>query len=231
MKRILALSVLVLGCGASDGGTAPELTGGHPGVVKPDEKAGGDPAGANAPGGPYVMLVADDAALPKCDAAAKDRLVYVKAAATFKHCDGAAWTDIDLKGKDGAAGAAGPAGPKGDGMTVAETWDCSIAAADLDPDPNVERRGVDLSVTRFSSGDYFVTCQSAIAYYSGSGDLDRGSASDFYSGSSVAVGEGKLLCDPFHVFVEYSIATHKATYVNKADETQKATVDCTKGYP
>ncbi len=77
---------------------------------KEESKDGG---GGGATASPGAMRVAYEAALPACDAAAENVLVYVEATKNFRVCTGGTWTVIDLSGKAGDKGEAGAAGANG----------------------------------------------------------------------------------------------------------------------
>lgn len=106
MRSALILSVVLCGCGAADGkfegesgkDEAPATDpAADPAVeVGKDPAAGttGDPAASRSK---HSLLIEDAAALPPCDEAGENWLVYVKAESKFKTCAAGAWTDVDLK--------------------------------------------------------------------------------------------------------------------------------------
>lgn len=129
----LLTALYITGCGAAekaqDGAGAPsppaattQATRTQPEASAPAEEAM-----------PVTLAVADQKALPICDASHEDELAYVRAEKTFYVCGGLTWTAIDLRGpqgapgQDGVAGADGKAGDEGpagkDGVTGASGKD------------------------------------------------------------------------------------------------------------
>lgn len=62
----------------------------------------------------YSLMVADSKDLPTCDLSNEKQLAYVKNENKFFSCQESTWTEVSIKGSDGAQGPTGPQGPKGD---------------------------------------------------------------------------------------------------------------------
>lgn len=65
---------------------------------------GGAAAPAQSQNPAYTMVVSASSDLPVCGRSNLKQLVYVSSESTFKSCDAAGWTNIEIKGKDSPSG-------------------------------------------------------------------------------------------------------------------------------
>lgn len=174
--RWLWLVLLAFGCGSDDGGSSGSGGAGH------------------------SFAVADESALPTCDAAAEGWIAYVKAESALKACTGGTWTDAPI------------------GSAIKETWDCP-ASLDLDSSA-YEVEGIFAQASVMTNGDVFITCMSATTA--------PGASSDSSGNSSFApAGTTDVLCVSLASIYFYP-ATGKAKWFNPLTPSSSQEVTCTK---
>lgn len=162
----------------------------------------------------HSLLVQDATALPACDATAEGWLVYLKAEAKFQACSSGAWADVAVTTT--------PATPT---SVIAEEYVCD-GTEDLNPDADVVEKALVAVVTKFTSGDYFISCQD---HYHNSNflDSDEGTFSQFFSKDSGGVTAGAVVCLGTHVHGGFVIAKAEMSW-SRTGESDKATATCKK---
>lgn len=148
MTLIIGTSLYLTSCGTADG----VQTGIDAASQTQVEETNGD-----------AFYIATDSDLPACDSSIKNRLVYVKSAATFKTCDGTSWSTVSIVGATGATGAAGAQGPAGaNGMGIVKKWKFHVDSFIGEPDVSDEAADMatklgDVRIYKFSDSSFFVT--------------------------------------------------------------------------
>lgn len=204
IKPIL-FGLVLTGCGAES-----PLAGKNKG----DDKAVAavpSPAPTTAPVAPKPTstYIADAGALPTCDAAAEGWLVYIKADEKFQACLSGAWTDVEV----------------GKPTTPDLQFSCPTTT-DLDDDPNTQTLGLMAEITKFSDGDFAITCMDRRVNTEFT-FVDTTTDQEFFRSTSNAVTKGLIPCVSFYAKVTYNVATNMASWEGVNGAALSATVTCT----
>lgn len=205
---ILGLTVL-MGCGsaAKFEGKAHE-SGSQAPTQAPAQPPAPGAQGVDKSGTSGAMAVVDAAALPVCDATSEGRLVYLKAETKFQTCSSGAWADISIKGADGAPG---KDAASGGAFGIEQEYTCGPMTADLDSAADTETKGFFLTVVKFSSGDYFMSCMDRFSSTTFT-YADSTNGTEIYAASSKGVHDGVIECLGFYAHADFTIAAPKATW-------------------
>lgn len=158
------------------------------------DKDGGDSAAS----GKHSFAVADASALPTCDDAGEGWVVYVTSDAALKVCASGEWQNAPL-------------------AKIEATWDCP-GSSDLISDGNLVLKGLWAQVTKFTSGDYFMSC---MAGYDGNGDGDTTSS------SSVSESAAEITCLA-GASLTFTTQTAKGKWFDPVTPANSQEVSCTK---
>jgi hypothetical protein len=179
----------------------------------------------------YTMLLDSAANLPACAATNEGQLVYLKTEAQFQACSAGAWAVVEIKGEKGDAGEAGVAGAAGEqgeagaGMTLAAQYSCD-GSSDLNADGAESTSGSDVSVVRFSSGDYFISCEDRF-FSTTYTYADSTASSNFFAAASNGVQDGAIGCVAFYMTATFDIEAETVLWKINGESTGE-TVSCTK---
>lgn len=156
-----------------------------------------------------ALYVATAAAMPACDEASNDRIVYVADEKVLKACLAGAWTPVDLN--------------QPEPVIVTETHLCA-ASADLDPSNDVTTDGKSMHVTKFSNGEYFVSCmdRKSDATYTYS---DSTTCTAHYSAKSTGVLNDRVGCVAFYAKCEFNPSTGNGSWTLNGSDAKTA-VSC-----
>ncbi len=200
--RWLLVCLALAGCGddAMFGGKK-DKGGGDEGDGAPEAAADSAP--------PRSQYFATAAAMPACTAENQDWLVYVADEKKLKACLAGTWTDVETAGNPNP-------------FTPELQYSCGMSA-DLDGDPDAQTTGVSTLVTKFTNGDWAITCMDRY-YTTEFFYADSTSSQAFFRSESAGVQGGIISCLGFYAMVTYSIKGNVATWADNAGNSTDITL-------
>lgn len=193
--RWLLVCLMLVGCGDD------AMLGGKKGG-----DGGGDEAETAEPTTPRSQYFATAAAMPACDAANQDWLVYVADEKKLKACLGGVWTDVETSPTTPPAA---PAQTQG----VDLIYSCS-ASNDLRPDDSdVLTAGLTMQATKFANGDWSVRCVDVNVNYAVADSISS-TDQQFYKAGGGWEDTGVLPCSGFSTTNSFDTNGLVATWVS-----------------